>query len=127
MKTISSLFWINLVWILFTLGMFTTFTFGLVAELVLGFIQLISSLILIAFWKRLNSYIKWLYVLYWVLVTVYFSTFWSFDGFLDFDQYMDPIISAATIPMTISLYFLFVLFTIRREFKSKKTSNNNFI
>ena len=49
------IYYINKIILLLTAILYITIFYGLYAQIVLGFIQVLSSLILLFFWKRINK------------------------------------------------------------------------
>ena len=102
-----------------TLGLFITIYLGFLSELLLGAIQVVSSLFLIIFWKHFSEKIKRKLSTYWIITIVYLSM-WFFDW--DFlNDWMIYIIGIGLIPMGIAAYFLNILSMIRKELKTNKT------
>lgn len=115
-KLIKVLYTINYVWFFITIALFITIYFGLLAEILLGAIQVISSLLVLFYWKELQEKQKDKLRYYWIITGIYL-TLWLFDwGFLN-DWFLF-IVGIGLIPMGIATYFLMILKSIRKEEKT---------
>ncbi|WP_456440481.1 hypothetical protein [Psychroserpens sp.] len=98
---------INKFAIIITLALYLTLVFGLYAQIVLGAIQVISSLLLILFWKKLSKKSKVKLFIYWTLVSVY-GICWHSDWNI-FSQEIIIVFGIIIIPMSIAGYFYYIL------------------
>ena len=88
-----------------TLGLFITIYLGFLTEILLGFVQVLSSILLIFFWKGFSNY--------WLFTGAYFLLWlmnWEFMS-----EWALYIIGIGILPMTIAVYFLNILNTIKKE------------
>lgn len=112
-KGIKIMYSINHVVFFLTLGLFITIYFGFLAELFLGGVQVLSSLLLIFYWNRFSKKVKEKMINYWVVTAVYLLL-WLFDwNFMN--ELVIMIVGVGIIPMGIAAYFLKILGTIKRE------------
>ena len=111
-KFINIVYRINQVWFVITLGLFITVFLGFLAEIVLGFIQVISSLLIIIQWKDLSKSTRNKLGIYW-MVTAGYMLMWLFD-WNSIDNTLLFVVGIGIIPMGIALYFLSILRIIRK-------------
>ena len=95
-----------------TLLLYTTFYGGLMAQMVLGGIQIIFGIILLCLWNSLTKPLRMHISLYWTLVILY-GISWlllepSYTDFLFFMYYM-------LIPMSIAVYFVYITYLIKNK------------
>lgn len=99
--------------------LFITFFFGLMAELYLGALQIISSLLILFFWKHLSNGLKKGTYYYWIAVIVYLVGFYLVFELKLFSDFVGMgIIGLVIIPMLIGLYLLLHLNSIKKSFVS---------
>jgi len=122
MKTFSIIYWINLSWTSITLLLYTTLVYGLLAQFVLGIIQLLSSLILLVYWKNIWEHDKKHVYYYWLIVIAFFTSMGIISSFNNLD---DSLIIAGMIglPMAIAFYFTYILYRLNIGFKKNKVDN----
>lgn len=107
---------VNQVSYIITWGLFITIIYGFLAEIYLGFLQIISSLLLLLFWKHLSPELKKGTYYYWIAVTIYFISFYLMTEFdLFSNSYGLGIIGILFIPMLIGLYLLLHLSSIKKS------------
>ena len=104
-----------------TLVLFITIYIGFLMELLLGATQLLSSLILIFYWKQFSIKVKQKLALYWISTLIY-GSMWFLDWkFLD--DWMIYIVGIGVIPLGIATYFLTILSAVKKESKIGLTEN----
>jgi len=115
MKTIHN---INKWSFIITLLLYLTLIGGLLAQILLGFIQVILAIIVILEWKKHTPKIKSHLISYFTLVTIYgvlwllgiAETFYNSNSMV-----LDPhIIYLCIIPMSIASYFVYVTYKIKQ-------------
>jgi hypothetical protein len=110
-KFINIVYIINAVSYVITLILFATIVWGFFAEMALGGIQVLSSLLVLIYWNQYSKQQQKKLILYWVMVVVYFALWlvnWDFlpEGLI-------LIVGVAGIPMAIGLYFTFLLSNLK--------------
>jgi len=108
------IYYINKIILLLTAILYITIFYGLYAQIVLGFIQVLSSLILLFFWKRINKKQKVKIYIYWILITIY-GLCWLAQIGNHFNTFM-WVLGLIIIPLSLSIYF----FTILNQIKNNK-------
>ena len=115
MKTIHN---INRWSFIITLLLYLTIIGGLLAQIVLGGIQIILAVIIISKWKKYTSTIKkhlWSYG----IITIIYGVSWLLDITKIFEtnsMVMDPhIIYLCVVPMSIALYFVYITYKIENS------------
>lgn len=98
---------INKISFIITLVLYLTIVFGLYAQIVLGAIQVLSSLFLIIFWKKISKKSKEKIFIYWILVSIY-GVCW-FSDWANFDETFTIIFGVMIVPMSIATYFFYIL------------------
>ncbi|MFK8037430.1 MAG: hypothetical protein AB8B74_04020 [Crocinitomicaceae bacterium] len=93
-------------------AMIITIFFGLIAQALLGGIQIILALVILLQWKQFSQYIQKLISIYWAIVISYAAM-----GFLITEHINESlgIIYFVIIPMIIAGYFVFVTFKIKNN------------
>jgi len=95
-----------------TLLLYITVIGGLLAQIALGSIQIIISIILLLQLKKLNHESRKHISIYWVLVVMYGLTWFLFQPpFNDFFLFTYYIF----IPMSIAAYFVYITYRIKKE------------
>ena len=113
-KFINIVYIINMIFYILTVILFATIIFGFFAEIFLGAVQVVSSLILLIFWNQYSKKEKKKLGIYWGVVAVYFLLWLVNWNFLPRDLVF--IAGVGVIPMGIGFYFLMLL----RELKVPK-------
>ena len=108
MKTLYN---INKVVFILTLVLYVTLYFGLLSQILLGGIQVLSAAILFFSWKIFNAKTKEYLKLYWVITTLY-SICWLFK-WESFNDTFIIIFGVIILPMSIAGYFLYILNSIK--------------
>lgn len=98
---------INKFALIITLMLYLTIVFGLYAQIVLGAIQILSSLLLIIFWKKLSKKSKQKLFIYWILVSFY-GLCW-FSDWVHFNETFTLIFGIIVVPMSLAGYFFYIL------------------
>ncbi len=97
---------------LITLILYATFILGLYAQIILGFSQVLTGIVLLFFIKKFSKENQTRLKYYWGFVLSY-GFLWSID-FLNF--YDDLwVVSLIILPLSIAIYFTFILESIKRE------------
>ena len=108
MKTIHN---INIVSFILTLLLYLTVIGGLLAQIALGFIQVILAIAVLLLWESFNSDSKKLISIYWISVVSY--------GLISLrigNQFKDLWIAFYIIvPMSIAAYFVYVTYSIKNQ------------
>ena len=125
MKTIKIIHNINKWSFILSLVLYLTVLGGLLAQIALGFIQVILALIILSYWKTYNKHTKNLILIYWALVISYglgYLAFYSLFQETNFSDYaiFIFIFSVMIIPMSIAGYFVYITYKIKKhhnEFK----------
>ena len=115
MKTtfIKILYNINFGTFIITIVLMISIYLGLLFEILLGFIQILSSLLLLIIWKQLSIKNKKRIFRYWLFVIIYF-TFWLFNW--DFlNEWVLYLIGIAFIPLCISWFLIKILESVKNE------------
>ena len=111
-KFIHIIYIINKIWFAITLCLFTTIILGFIAEIVLGYVQVLSSLLIIIKWKTFTKSVQYKLKVYWMITGLYL-VLWLFDwNFLN-DTFLYTI-GVGIIPMCIALHFLNILRIIKK-------------
>lgn len=108
------LYRINQIILIATLILYITIYFGLLSQILLGIIQVISALILFSFWKKLDEKARNKLTKYWIITIVY-GLLWFLDLML-FNEYYTEEYYAITLmltPMVIAGYFFSILNSIK--------------
>ena len=77
-KFINIIHIINKIWFAITLCLFTTIILGFIAEIVLGYVQVLSSLLIIIKWKTFTKSVQYKLKVYWMITGLYL-VLWLFD------------------------------------------------
>jgi len=118
-NTINIILRVNQVSYVITWLLFITFWYGFIAEFFLGIIQIISSLLLILYWKHLSNELKRETFLYWILIALYFIGFYLVLEFNLFPESIAAIVVGVVfVPMLIGLYLLLHLSSTKKSFES---------
>ena len=112
-KTIKVLHQINKGVFFLTLGLFITIYLGFLTEILLGTVQVLTSLILIFYWKQFSPNVREKLIMYWCLTGVYLLLWFIDWKFLN--DWIIYIVGVGLIPMGIAVYFLNLLSVIRKE------------
>lgn len=112
-KTLNAIRVINKGVFFLTLGLFITIYLGFLLEILLGIVQVLSSLVLIFFWKQFSKNVKEKLINYWVVTGVYLLLWFIDWKFLN--DWIIYIVGVGLIPMGIAIYFLNLLNVIREE------------
>ena len=112
-KTLNAIRVINKGVFFLTLGLFITIYLGFLLEILLGIVQVLSSLVLIFFWKQFSKNVKEKLINYWVVTGVYLLLWFIDWKFLN--DWIICIVGVGLIPMGIAIYFLNLLNVIREE------------
>ena len=96
-----------------TLGLFITIYLGFLTEILLGAVQVLTSLILIIYWKQFSKNVREKLIFYWCVTGIYLSLWFLDWKFLD--DWVTYIVGIGLIPMGIAVYFLNILSMIRKE------------
>jgi len=109
MKTIYA---VNKITLIITLILYLTIYLGLYAQILLGAVQVLSSFLLLLFWRDLSQIHKKRLVLYWMLIACY-----GLGWILNWNNFQDTIyvvIGIIIIPMGIAIYFTRLLYIITK-------------
>ncbi|MDT0558419.1 hypothetical protein RM697_07165 [Ichthyenterobacterium sp. W332] len=99
--------------IITTAILYLTLYLGLYAQIVLGFVQIISSLLLLFHWKLFSKKSKSRLYCYYT-ITITYGLCWLFDWPL-FNSMLFGIIAIIIIPMSIATYFFITLSNIYKS------------
>lgn len=119
-NTITSLVFINRVLMVLTCILFITvylFYFGMLLEVLLGGFHIVTTLILMIFWKALDKDERNRIIIYGVLVIIYFSMWFLFDVFGRADEFYKVLIWIILLPMSLAFYLTFTLEKIKDRLK----------
>ncbi|MGV6830846.1 MAG: hypothetical protein ACWA5P_04675 [bacterium] len=108
---------INKYALVITLVLYLTIFLGLYAQIVLGIIQVLTSLILILAWKEIDKNLRKQLIIYWS-ISVLYGLFWNLDWHQSNNTFL-VISSLMVFPMSIAIYFFYILNSI------KKTNHEN--
>jgi len=99
--------------LIITIILYLTLILGLYSQIVLGAIQVITSIILLFYWKRIEQKIKTKLYKYWIMISVY-GLLWliNWDSSIEFYVFVLGIIA---IPLSIAMYFFFILKKIYKQ------------
>lgn len=114
-KTIKVLHQINKGVFFLTLGLFITIYLGFLTEILLGAVQVLTSLLLILYWKQFSNNVREKLIMYWCVTGVYLLLWFLDWKFLN--DWIIYIVGIGLIPMGIAVYFLNILSIIRKEFQ----------
>ncbi|WP_378177963.1 hypothetical protein [Aquimarina sp. SS2-1] len=109
MKTIHN---INKWSFIITLLLYATVYFGLLAQILLGFIQVVLAIIVSLNWKNLNRKVKHLLFIYWGLIPTY-GALWLTNAF-NTNNDIILILLFCLIPMSIAAYFVYITYEIKK-------------
>ncbi len=118
-RLINILYAINYGWFFITVVLYITIYLGLFAQVALGGIQVVSSLLIIYYWSALEKKEKEKLINYWVIATVYLLLFW----FLDWNSFKGlflAVLGIVIVPIGIAIYFLTILWSVKGTMKSKQ-------
>ncbi|QTD37421.1 hypothetical protein JL193_15215 [Polaribacter batillariae] len=112
-KLINVIYSLNVGWYFVTLFLFITIYFGLLAEIVLGFIQVLSSFLILFYCRSLSAEQKKRIYFYWSIIVLYFSL-WLFNW--DFlNEWILFMVCIGLIPMVIGCFFIRILKSIKNQ------------
>ena len=103
---------INKVILIATLLLYLTIFLGLYSQIVLGTIQVLSSLALIFFWKRIAIKQRQQLIGYWIVTILYGLIAIPFWDYFD-NSTLTSILTIMIIPMSIAIYFFSILHQIK--------------
>lgn len=101
------LYIVNKVILIMTGVLYLTLIFGLYSQIVLGIIQVLSSIILLFYWKRIEQKLKNKLYKYWIIISVY-GLLWIVDWNASIELYVF-VFGVIAIPLCIAVYFLSIL------------------
>ncbi len=105
---------INKVILILTLLLYLTLFLGLYAQIVLGVTQVLSSLILIFYWKRMANKQKHRLYGYWVLIGIYGLIAIPFWDYFE-NNTLRLVLTIILIPMGIAIYFFSILNQLKQH------------
>ncbi|WP_146106976.1 hypothetical protein [Polaribacter porphyrae] len=109
----KKLYTINLVVFVITISLMITIYLGFLIEILLGFIQVLSSFCLLFVWKRIGKENQRKIFIYWKMVIVYFILWFLFDWkFLN--DWIIYLVGIGLIPLCIAWYFISILKSINK-------------
>ena len=112
MKNTITFVFLNRAMMLLTLTLYLTVIYGLIAQIVLGFFQLLVGLWLLYFLKKLPKRSQYLIVVYWMISVIYIALLFLGD-FIFWEEWLTII----GIPYGIALFFTYIL----EQLKTKKS------
>lgn len=89
-----------------TLILYITIYWGLIAQIILGGIQLLLSIVLIYNWKNYTKRFKSLLISYWTIVLIYGCISYLIHLTNSFDSFF--IITIIVIPISLASYFVYI-------------------
>ncbi|WP_299225085.1 hypothetical protein [uncultured Psychroserpens sp.] len=107
------IYYINKFVLITTLALYFTLFLGLYAQIVLGIVQVISSFLLVFIWEKIKANTKERLFIYWALISTY-GTCWLFD-WKNFNQDILVIFGIIIIPISIAIYFFYILKTTKNH------------
>lgn len=110
-KTNRILMCINIILLISIYGLF----YGMYLEVILGFFQVITSVILLFFWNSYENKTKMRLKIYYSLVITYFLLLFFTDWSGKADEFYRIIIGIILIPMSLAIYFTFIIERIKRK------------
>ncbi len=102
---------INVILLISIYGMF----YGMYLEVILGLFQVITSLVLLSFWDSYENKTKCRLRIYYSLVIIYFLLLFSTNWSGKADEFYRIIIGIILIPMSLAIYYTFIIERIKRE------------
>ncbi|WP_299890192.1 hypothetical protein [uncultured Lacinutrix sp.] len=112
---------INLFIIITTAILYLTVILGLYAQVVLGVTQVLTSLILIFYWKSTSKKNKNKLFNYWSFVVIYWIG-WLIPWPNSLENTFGFVIGLIIIPLSISVYFITLLDSVTKEYYLEKKS-----
>lgn len=114
----KNLYNINKIAFIITLVLYISVFYGMLFQILLGAIQILSGLYLCFQWKKLFSKQKKHLTIYWAFVGCY-SIGWIFSlsEWNSYNEFIYVIIGIMVIPMAIAAYFLFILHSVKNQYK----------
>lgn len=113
-NSVKNLHKINLILFIVTISLFITIYLGFLFEILLGFVQVLSSFLLLFMWKKINMENQKKIFIYWGIVIVYFTLWFLFDWkFLN--DWIIYILCIGLIPLSIAWYFINILKSINEK------------
>lgn len=104
---------INKIILITTLLLYLTVYLGLYSQIALGVIQVLSSLALIFFWKRIEEKQRLQLFKYWIVTILYGLIAIPFWDYFD-NNTLTAILTFIIIPMSIAIYFFTILNQLKR-------------
>jgi len=111
----KNLYNINKFALIITLVLYLTIYLGMYAQIVLGALQVISSILLLFYWERIPNNLQKKTYLYWFTITVYGLCWllkWNIHGTF---QAVLIITGLFVLPMLIAIFFLLLLGRIKSQ------------
>lgn len=106
-KFLNVVYIINKIWYAITVILFVTVIFGFLAEMVLGGIQVLSSLLMLIYWNQYSKKQQQRLYKYWLVVGVYFLLWLGNWEVMPFE--LIAVVGVGVIPMGIGFYFMMLL------------------
>lgn len=106
-KFLNTLYVINKVWYIITVILFATVIFGFLAEMVLGGLQVLSSLLVLIYWNKYSKKEQERLYKYWAAVGIYFLLWLGNWEAMPYELIM--VAGIGVIPMGIGFYFMMLL------------------
>nr|WP_321224949.1 hypothetical protein [uncultured Psychroserpens sp.] len=105
---------INKVIFIITLVLYFTVVGGMLSQVILGALQIISAIILLLSWGKFSKKTKEHLSIYWVIIGVY-GICWIFwlHNWDTINEFAIVIATVMVIPMVIATYFLYILNSIK--------------
>lgn len=107
------MYYINKVILIITAILYLTLYLGLYSQIVLGITQVLSSLILLFYWNRIDKKFRIKLYWYWTIITLY-GLLWLLDWGNSGNTFV-IVLGIIIAPMSVAIYF----FTILNKLKHK--------
>lgn len=112
MKYLNILIWINRIVLTITIILYATLILGLYAQIVLGFTQVLSAVILLFFVKQFSLKNQNRITIYWG-ITLFYGLLYLADLFDKLDSLW--VVMLILIPLSIAGYFTYIIESLRKE------------
>ncbi|WP_347922648.1 hypothetical protein [Pontimicrobium sp. SW4] len=101
------LYILNKAILIITAILYLTLFLGLYSQIVLGLMQVFTSIILLFYWKKIKQQLRIKLYKYWIIISIY-GLLWLIDWNASIELYVF-VFGVIAIPLCIAVYFLSIL------------------
>lgn len=113
MKIINILVYLNRFFIGSTIILYVTIFLGLLAQIALGGLQVLSAIFLIFIFKKLKVQRKKELIIYWCFV-IFYALLWNVEITNPTNDWYETLFYVL-IPLSLAIYFSYIIESIRKE------------